>query len=180
MGALDSILFTHGRFLVYSPRDEAFDVALQISRNLFQYFAADVEIFHEDEQLAHHEGNVIKVALGREVTLCPLAGFPIGVDRDRGISIRTKRSEMKVYNFEEGLGAILLRPLPDERLELLIWGYDICGLRQAARLLPMMTGVGQADFVVSTQKCAWKGAAGVHAMGFFDSLWEVSENSFIT
>jgi len=165
---------------VYSPHVKAFDVALQISRNLFQYFAVDAEVTESDVPLAHHEGNVISVALGKETTPCRLASFPIAVDRDRGISVRSKRGEKRFFEFQEGVGAILLRPLPDERLELLLWGYDIRGLNYVARLLPMLTGVGQPDFVIASKECAWKGAAGVHAMGFFESLWEVSESSFIT
>ena len=94
--------------------------------------------------------------------------------------MRSKRGEERFFEFQEGIGAIFLRPLPDERLELLLWGYDIRGLNYIARLLPMLTGVGQPDFVIASKQCAWKGAAGVHAMGFFESLWEVSESSFIT
>ena len=173
------MLHTRGRFLVYTRDIETFNVALQISRNLFQYFAADAEIVESDLSVAQHNGNVINVALGRETTPSPHAHFPIAIDRDRGISVCSKRGEKRSYEFQGGLGAILLRPLPDERLELLIWGYDICGLRHAARLLPMITGLGQPDFVISSQQCAWKGVAGVHAMGFFDSLWQVSETSYI-
>ena len=179
MGTIDSLLFSNGRFLVHSPHEKAFDIALQISRNLFQYFAADVKITEEDGQLVHHKGNIINVALGSAVISCSIAEFPITVDQDHGLSVSINRKMKKVYDFEEGLGAILLRPLPDERLELLIWGFDLRGLQQAARLLPMMTGVGQPDFVITSKRCAWKGAAGVHAMGFFDNFWQVSENSFI-
>ncbi len=164
---------------MYTPQIETFDVALQVSRNLFQYFAADAEIVQSNAPLGQHKGNVITLALGRAVPLCPLENFPVVVDKDRGISVYSKCGGKKFFEYQEGLGAIYLRPLPDERLELLIWGYDIHGLRHAARLLPMITGVGQPDFVIVSKKCAWKGAAGVHAMGFFNSLWEVSENSFI-
>ena len=174
------MLHTHGRFLVYTPHVEAFNIALQISRNLFQYFAADTEIIEQESTIAQSKGNLISLALGRSTTLCQLPFFPIAVHKDRGVFICSKRGGKRFYEFQEGLGAIFLRPLPDERLELCLWGYDISGLRQVARLLPMMTGVGQPDFVICSSKCAWKGAAGVHAMGFFDSLWEVSENSYIT
>ena len=165
---------------MYSPCVEAFNVALQISRNLFQYFAADTEILEQVSTLAQRKGNIISVLLGTSTTLCPLATFPIAIDSDRGIYICSKHGDRRFYQFQEGLGAILLRPLPDERLELVLWGYDIGGLRQVARLVPMMTGVGQPDFVICSSRCAWKGAAGVHAMGFFDNLWEVSESSYIT
>lgn len=85
----------------------------------------------------------------------------------------------RTYQFEAGLGAAFLRPLPDERLELVIWGYDDTGLRQAARLVPMLTGVGQPDFIVVSRRCGWKGASGVLAMGLFDYAWKVSKASFL-
>lgn len=94
--------------------------------------------------------------------------------------VRDASDLLRKYPFEEGLGAAFLRPLPDERLELVIWGYDDAGLRQAARLVPMLTGVGQPDFVVVSQRCRWKGADGVLAMGFFDHAWEISKASFFT
>lgn len=78
------------------------------------------------------------------------------------------------------MGAIFLRPLLNERLELVVWGFDQQGLRQAARLVPMLTGVGQPEFVVVSQRCAWEGAAGVLAMGSFDNFWNVSEASFVS
>ncbi len=164
---------------MYTPHIEAFNVALQISRNLFQYFGADSEIVQLDAPLGEHKGNLITVSLGRGIPLCPLANFPVAIDKERGVSVSSKYGAKRFFEFQEGLGALLLRPLPSERLELLIWGYDIHGLRHAARLLPIVTGVGQPDFVIVSKKCAWRGAGGVHAMGFFNSLWEVSENSFV-
>lgn len=81
---------------------------------------------------------------------------------------------------QRGLGAILLRPLPMERLELDIWGFDSFGLRLAARLLPMLTGVGQPEFIVVSERCAWEGTGGVLAMGSFDRHWELSEMAFVS
>jgi hypothetical protein len=46
--------------------------------------------------------------------------------------------------------------------------------------LPMLTGVGQPDFIIVSKRCAWEGAAGVHAMGSFDNSWGVSETSFVS
>lgn len=76
------------------------------------------------------------------------------------------------------MGAVLLRPLADERLELVIWGYDDDGLHRAARLLPMVTGVGQPEYVIVGPKCAWKGTGGVLAMGSFNASWNITEASF--
>lgn len=105
---------------------------------------------------------------------------PVGLEDGGGLYIRRRGGIKKVFPFELGMGAIFLRPLLDKRLELVIWGFDKHGLRQAARLMPMLTGVGQPEFVVVRKRCAWKGAAGVLAMGSFDNLWKVSEASFVS
>ena len=84
-----------------------------------------------------------------------------------------------MYRTEEGLGVIHLAPLPNEGLEVKLWGFDEIGLQYATRLIPMMTGVGQPDFIVTRKSCAWKGTAGVAAMGFFDYAWNISHGSYI-
>lgn len=155
---------------------------MQTSRNLFQYFAADAEIVSSETlqvPLSFH-GNVINLSLGPSLPDPPHKDHPISVEPDQGILVRDAFGFRRKYPFEEGLGAAFLRPLPDERLELVIWGYDDAGLRQAARLVPMLTGVGQPDFIIVRRRCRWKGANGVLAMGFFDRAWKVSKASFFT
>lgn len=77
------------------------------------------------------------------------------------------------------MGLIYLHPLPDERLALIIWGTDEEGLRTAARLLPLRTGVGQPNFVMGGKEMRWSGVAGVKATGMFDSWWRVSHTSYL-
>lgn len=77
------------------------------------------------------------------------------------------------------MGVIFLRPLEDEKLELVVWGSDIEGLEQAARLVPTLTGVGQPDFLVLSESCRWKGHAGLYAACFFDHSWRISPGSYI-
>lgn len=98
----------------------------------------------------------------------------------RKITLDMHDGTQKSFGFEEGIGVIFLAPCSNGGLELIIWGLDNCGLRQAARLLPMLTGVGQPEFIIVRKRCAWDGAAGVLAMGSFDKFWKVSEFSFIT
>ena len=105
---------------------------------------------------------------------------PISLEPEEGIIARDASGFNRKYQFQEGLGAAFLRPLPDERLELVIWGYDDLGLRQAARLVPLLTGSGQPDFVIVSKKSRWQGANGALAMGFFDYSWNVSKASFFT
>lgn len=155
-------------------------MALQISRNLFQYFAADAEIVSSETLPLSFQGNVITLALGPSLPDSPHKDHPISVGPDQAITVRDSFDFLRKYQFEKGLGAAFLRSLPDERLELVIWGYDEAGLRQAARLVPMLTGVGQPDFIVVSRECRWKGADGVLAMGFFDYAWKVSKASFVT
>lgn len=180
LGPLDSILRTQGHFHLRPTSTKALDTALQVSRNLFQYFSADAEIINANEAPITDHGNVISIALGQHYPPPALSGFPIDVAAEGRVVIDRPGGKITAYEHQEGLGAIFLRPIHGLRLELVIWGFDSLGLRLAARLQPMLTGVGQPDFIIVNKDCAWKGAAGVLAMGSFDSLWRVSAGSFIT
>ena len=180
LGPLDSILRTSGRVIIRTSSAETFDMALQVSRNLFQYFAADSEIIHSSADVDQQRGNVISLALGLETLSHPSQVQPISITKDRGLVLRKSNGQTKAYEPQDGLGAIYLRPLASGRLELVIWGHDGWSLRLASRLVPMLTGVGQPEFIVVGTACAWKGAAGVLAMGSFDNSWNVSKSSFIS
>lgn len=174
------MLRSRGPFIVRSLSLETSEIALQVSRNLFQYFLADTEIICGTDDGSSARGNVISLALGDEFPPCIRPAFPIDLIAKQGLVLRKCEGTSSVFKLQEGLGAIFLRPLPNERLELVIWGFDRLGLRLAARLLPMLTGVGQPDFSVVSERCAWEGAGGVLAMGFFDSLWNISNSSFVS
>jgi hypothetical protein len=94
-------------------------------------------------------------------------------------TVQLTGSSQHDYHYEDGLAAIFLRPLHNESLELMVWGVDLVGLEQAARLVPALTGVGQPDFVVMSAECRLLGHAGVYAAGFFDYSWQISESSYI-
>ena len=172
------MLRSRGRFAIRSVASETIDVALQIANNLFQYFGADSEILVNNETPDSGIGNIITVVLGNDV-MPASSSFAIKTDPSRGLSITDAYGEEKLYRFEAGLGAIYLRPLPDERLELVVWGFDEAGLVLAARLVPLLTGVGQPDFVVIGKESAWKGVTGARAMGFFDHAWNISPASYL-
>lgn len=180
LGPLDSILRTSGRLMIRTWSAETFDMALQVSRNLFQYFAADSEIFHSSVDVDRQKGNVISLVLGLDLLKPPSHVHSISITKDCGLVLRKGNGQTRAYQLQDSLGAIYLRPLADGRLELVIWGHDDWGLRLASRLVPMLTGVGQPEFIVVNNACAWKGAAGVLAMGSFDNSWNVSESSFIS
>ena len=180
LGPLHSILRSAGRFLIRTSAPEVSDIALQIARNMFQYFAADSEIFDLRSAVGSHPGNVISISLGPDSSMLGPHTDPVGLENGKGLYIRRRGSLKTFFPFAVGMGAIFLRPLPAERLELVIWGFDKQGLRQAARLMPMLTGVGQPDFIIVSKKCAWEGAAGVLAMGSFDNFWKCTQASFVT
>ncbi len=183
LGALNAVLTSHGRFsIVTQEDDETRDVTVQIARNLFQYFAADSIIVDQkaDSSIQSEGGNVIRVLLGPHPTFQHLDCYPIVVEPHLGISVHDAFGRKVLYGFEEGLGAIFLRPISGERLEIIVWGFDQIGLRQAARLVPMLTGVGQPDFVIFSKRCLWTGAGGALAMGFLDHSWKVSRASYLT
>lgn len=180
LGSSEAILRGTGTLIIRISQTATFDIGLQTARNLYQYFRADTEICGPDAPLSDCEGNIIRVAYGCELEPSALSRFPIQIDPGRGLCIRDSSGRQHIYKFRAGLGVAMLRPLAGTRLELVFWGYDLEGLRYAARLLPMQTGVGQPDFVVVSQQCAWRGAPGVVAMGFLDTSWQVSGASYLT
>lgn len=178
-GALDAIMRTVASFTIRMCSKNSFDIALQISRNLYQYYHADSAISSCSSQDVNQAGNLVTLAIGKDLPVGELDAFPISILTTRIELRRSDRSRTKVVPMEAGLGAIFLRPLRDERLELVVWGSDESGLKQAARLVPTLTGVGQADFVILSKRAAWQGHAGAIAMGFFDFEWRISEGSFV-
>lgn len=189
LGPIDAVMRTKGAFqVVYDPSNGSnatSHIALQISRNLCQYFSADTEITRSLEQaVSDRAGNVISVSLGLGIK------DPIykGVHSNHAIKTHPGRISIKdssgfVHTYrarKEGLAAAFLRPLPDERLELVVWGVDEASLRMAARLVPLVTGTGVPDFVIADAKMLWKGVEGTLAMGFFDENWDASGNSFFS
>jgi predicted esterase len=189
LGSIDSILRTKGAFQIVphvSKHAEAVrHTALQISRNICQYFNADTEITADiSEAVNNRTGNVISVYLGVDVPDqlhgTEAAHHAITVHRDR-IEVGNAQGSKRTYQpRKDGLAAIYLRSLPDERLELVVWGVDAASLQLAARLVPMMTGVGVPDFVVADSRMLWKGIEGALAMGFLDEKWHVSSNSILS
>jgi len=189
LGSVDSILRTKGAFQIVqhpSQHNEAVSrVALQISRNLCQYFSADTEITaNMSKAINDRTGNVISIFLGvgipQQASGAEAAPHGIKIYRDR-IETKDARGSKRTYkSWGKGLAAIYLRPLLDERLELVVWGVDEASLRIAARLVPLMTGVGVPDFVIADSTMLWKGVEGTLAMGFLDENWQASSNAIFT
>ena len=184
LGAMDAILRTQGAFSIVQRTNSsaASHIVLQISRNLCQYFAADTEITSDyASALENSTGNVISVAIGSDLPPNLHETFPIQIaEHGNQVLIRTGKRQKRYYALRDsGLAAIYLRPIPgDQRLELVVWGIDEASLAIAARMVPMMTGSGQPDFIVADATMLWKGIEGIRAMGFLDWQWEVSRNAF--
>jgi hypothetical protein len=190
LGPIDSILRTRGAIQIVTNSDngEAKAVqhtALQISRNLLQYFSADTEITAELTRAINNKtGSVINISLGADLlqdsSQTTGAHHAITIHPDR-ILIRDAQGAVRDYRDRgRGLAAIFLRPLPDERLELVVWGVDEASLRIVSRLVPTLTGTGVPDFVIADSAMLWKGIEGTLAMGFFDEHWNVSLNAFLS
>jgi hypothetical protein len=189
LGSVDSILRTSGAFQIIghpSKHREAVDhIALQISRNLCQYFSTDTEITaNMSEAVNNRTGNVISAYIGTHVPPQPYSTGAVthGISVDRGrVEITDAKGYKRIYRSRgKGLAAIYLRHLPDERLELVVWGVDEASLSIAARLVPIMTGVGVPDFVIVDSTMLWKGVDGALAMGFLDENWQASSNAILT
>lgn len=179
LGPIQSFLNTNGEFTIQHQPLNTFSIALEISRNLCQYFHADSEILSGHENYIPGSGNVVTILLGIEELPRNLENYPISFSADHGVIFQENRSRSRKFDFQRGLGLACLRPFASQRLELLLWGYDLEGLRQAARLVPVWTGMGQPDFVLVTREMAWKGAAGALGMGCFDNLWRLSSSSYL-
>ena len=183
-GAMDAILRTLGTFSVVKHSHGVEDIALQISRNLCQYFNADTDITDDYQLALSRPGNVISVAVGKNLpqnlTLPYNTTYPIEVDQD-GLTIDYLYHYNATFSakYHSGLAAVFLRPLPDERLELVVWAADAAALPTAARLVPMLTGSGQPDFIVADREMLWKGVEGALALGFFNSFWGVTVDSYL-
>lgn len=176
-----SILNTTSRFYISCPErnDNTIpysQLAISISRNLYQYFAADTEIIVQKtlEHLPH--GNTIFI---NELPKGIPRRFPIFLDNDGHINLRSKHEVVRTFGNEPGLGAIFLVPLPYNALGIVVLGVDEEGLKRAIRLLPLRTGVGQPDFVILGRESGWKGLAGAYALGFFDHDWQITSSSYI-
>lgn len=205
LGAMDAILRTEGTFKINICSAGIEHIAVQISRNLLQYFGADSQLSRRcgfilnsdgNQDRVANRGNVITLALGNELPPSKHISFPIRIqgqclslfqgrcwpeaDIEASLQSSKKRQcEVHEYPFERGMGALFLRPLENERLELVVWGADLPGLEQAARLVPTLTGVGQPDFLILGDSCRWQGHAGAYAAGFLDRSWQISSGSHI-
>lgn len=179
-GALDAILRTLGSFSIRMCSKNTFEVAIQISRNAYQYYHADSTITSCSSQDLSQPGNIITLAIGNDLPPGELETFPIYLQPGRIEIRRSGHPSTKIIPLEPGLAAVFLRPLKNEKLELVVWGSDESGLRRATRLVPTLTGVGQADFIILSRTSGWLGHAGAIAMGFFDFEWEISKGSFVS
>lgn len=176
---MDAIFRTQNTLQIISHSQQTRHTAVQISRNFHQYLGADTEVLESGNEFPRQYSNIVRVVLSNNPPAGYLKNFALHVDYSNGISIRTISGQMK-YLSSAGLGAIFLRPLPVGAVELVVWGYDADGLDVVSRLVPMLPGVGQPDFVVADRRMLQEGAGGVLAMGFFDHLWNITENSYFT
>lgn len=181
LGHLDAILRTYGPFTIVTHTPETARIALQVSRNLYQYVAADTIIEDQYERAVHASGNIICLATGLSVPGERLHGHAIEIN-DGKVTVHPDSPYAQFYEKIDGhgLGAIFIRPLPNDRLQLVIWGKDERSLDTATRLVPMMPGSGQPDFVVVDDRMLLKGLDGARAMGFFDAWWNVTRSSFLS
>ncbi|KAJ4992803.1 hypothetical protein SVAN01_01849 [Stagonosporopsis vannaccii] len=179
LGSMTALLRTHGPIIVqHSGSANTSRLALQVSRNLHQYFRADTVILSNatDTASAGATGNVVELLIG-DILVGAGPDFPIQATSS-GILLCDHYKRKQRY--DEARSAAWLQPLEGERVKLVLWGADGAGLAQAARLVPQLTGVGQPDFIVLSEEAKWKGVEGALALGFFDSQWQITASSFVS
>lgn len=178
MGSMSAILRTNGSFVIRHSGSAA-ELALQTSRNLYQYLQADAVIVGSESFSIPHNttGNIITLAAGAGDTAQTLNFLSI---KAGGVRVMDHLGVEQYYG-RSARSIAYLRPFPQDknRLELVLWGADEEGLRQAARFVPIMTGVGQPDFIVLDESARWRGIEGALAMGFFDANWKVTASSVV-
>lgn len=179
LGNMDSILRTNGSFIISYNGPNASHIALQVSRNLFQYYGADSEIVDKMAPPSGHYGNLISICSGSSVPKPQVDNFPLQISGGT-IRIRDHDGNERAYEQDEAGSAIFVRPFGAGRLELVIWGADAERTFLAARLMPTLTGVGQPDFIVLSDNCKWKGVDGAVALGFFGHKWNVTRSSYLS
>lgn len=181
LAAMDAILRTQGTFQIVRHSPATDHIALQISRNLCQYYSADTSVTTDYTSALEATGNIISVATGDTLPASFYDNHPVHIHKNE-IHLRRPDGITKVYPYfpKRGLAAVFLRPLPLGRLELAVWGADEKSLALAARLVPLIPGSGQPDFVVMDQSMLAKGLEGTLALGFYDHDWEISSNAFLS
>ncbi len=181
LGGMEGIFRSKSAFSIVAHSPGLRKIALQVSRNLFQYYAADTDITSDYTEALRTSGNIISVAIGSDLPRGVLQHHPIQASSNAVALTFGRRDHVWSKHDHPGLAATFLRPLPgkNKRLELVIWGSDAEALRTSARLMPLLTGTGQPDFVIMDRTMLWKGIEGTLAMGFFDHSWSVSPNSYI-
>ena len=180
-GTMDAILGTPGTLSIVAHSVAAKRIALQISRNFCQYLAADTEITANFEDALHGPGNAISVAIAEDLPPSLWDDLPIRIEKNR-VWIRRPDETRVSYSDAPGFGlaAIFIRPLGRDRFEIVVWGADEESLEVAARLVPMMTGTGQPDFIILDRRMLWKGVAGTLSLGFYGQLWTISASSYFS
>jgi predicted esterase len=191
-GGIEAIMRTNGPVLVVAYGNNTFATALQVSRNLHNYFYADSTLLQVENGQSYTKAafaNLITMSIGANVPahLCS-PDFPISIcssyriDDDQAtasLSISARGRPLKTFSSgSEDAGAIYLRPLQDTfALELVIWGNNAKMLTQAARLAPTMTGIGAPDWIILQESAQLLGVHGC-AIGFFNAQWDIGMSSF--
>jgi predicted esterase len=177
-GGMDAVMRTQGPFEIVLSDDTIAQAAVQVSRNLHQYFGADSRISPGSQysQALTRNGNVIVLALGDDAPQPLLESFPVNVV-DGKVRFRNAENKLSACLGVGITSGAWLRPLHDQRLELIVWGADMDGLGQATRMIPTLTGAGQPDFVLFGEHFGKEQGDPV-AAGFFDYSWNISASSY--
>jgi len=174
-GGLNAILRSTGPYLIRCTSDDLLPLAIQTSRNLNTYFGAESEILtmsdlndpaysSEDWPLTF----LVTLAIGGALPPHPTHPFRFTTTLER----QSGKGWQPMVQANEPHAAIYLRPNAVHDLELVIWGSNLAMAEMAARLMPMVSGTGQPDWIVCRKEIAWKGLDGCE-VGWFDAWWKI-------
>ncbi|KAG8805334.1 hypothetical protein FRC17_005560, partial [Serendipita sp. 399] len=169
-GPMNRILATTRPLTIVIPRSDIYvSYALRIAHSLLSYLRVDTNIAFDDEALRLHD------QASMDCSNLVILG---GVDNIFGRAVLAKSPsevrfteegwQLRSYLFNEpGLGILFLHshPVCSSSLVMFVFGMDAEGFERALRLVPLRTGVGVPEWIITSNSADATGAGGILGAG---------------
>ncbi|KAG8780893.1 hypothetical protein FRC15_009190 [Serendipita sp. 397] len=180
-GPMNRILATSQSLTIVTPQSDFYlHSALRIAHNSLSYLRIDSRIVSDEEAFQLFRQGLLDcsnlVILGGADNLfgqAILAKFPSVIKFiEGGWIIRGQRFD------EPGQGIVFLHPHPicSTSLALFVSGTEISGFERALRLIPLRTGVGVPEWIITSNAADSMGAGGLLGAGYWGPDWEWNES----
>ncbi|KAG8790630.1 hypothetical protein FRC17_008875 [Serendipita sp. 399] len=168
-GPMNRILATTSPLTIIIPRSDIHvSYALQIAHNLLSYLRIDSNIVFDDEALQLHDQDCSnQVILGG---VNNIFGRAVLAKRPSEVQFTEEGWQLRSYLFNEpGL-------VCSSSLAMFVSGTDAEGFERALRLLPLRTGVGVPEWIITSNFADTTGAGGILGAGYWGSDWKWKES----